>query len=137
MAMKDRKLVSLKQIEGKISPHHGGLEHGLKQRTEALEYVDDVSSLAAYIGGTVEIVGMGEDWAIGKEIFPGVDLYFIYNHGDDEFPGTLRALYSGDRVMMMSGEDLSGLTIAVVTHMLRCVRESNPDKQLPKVCYRV
>jgi hypothetical protein len=135
--MKDKELVSLKQIEGKVSPHHGSLEHGLKQRVEALEYVDDVSSLAAYVGGAVESVAMNEDWAIKKEIFPGVDLYFIFNRGDEEFPGTLRALYSGDRVMMMSGEDLSGLTIAVVTHMLRYVRESNPDKQLPEVCYRV
>ena len=49
MSMKDKELVSLTQIEGKVSPHHGGLEHGLKQRAEALEFVDNASSLAAYI----------------------------------------------------------------------------------------
>lgn len=137
MTDKDRKLVSLKEIEGAVSPHTAQVEHALKTRQEALEYVADVSELAAFIGGNVESLGIKEDWAISKEIFPGVLAFFIYNRADDEFPANLRVLFSGARIKLMSGEDLAGIVIAYITHMLRYVRESNPGKKLPEVCYRV
>ena len=132
-----RKLVSLREIEGAVSPHQAQVERALKARQEALEYVADVSQLADFIGGKVESLGINEDWSIRKEIFPGVIVFFVYNRADDEFPGNLRVLFSGDRLNLLSGEDLAGIVIAYVTHMLRHVRESNPDKKLPEVCYRV
>jgi len=137
MADKNSKLISLREIEGAVSPHQGQVERALKARQEALEYVADVSKLADFMGGKVESLGLKEDWAISKEIFPGVKVFFIYNRADDEFPGSLRVLFSGDRIHLLSGEDLAGIVIAYVTHMLRYVRESNPDKKLPEVCYRV
>jgi hypothetical protein len=137
MSEKKRKLISLKEIEGAISPHQGQVERALKVRQQALEYVVDVSQLADFIGGKVESLGLKEDWAISKEIFPGVIVFFLYNRADDEFPGNLRVLFSGDRIHLLSGEDLAGIVIAYVTHMLRYVRESNPDKKLPEVCYRL
>jgi hypothetical protein len=97
----------------------------------------DVTALAEFIGGKVESPGLKEDWALSKDIFPGITAFFVYNRADDEFPGNLRVLFSGDRLEMMSGEDLVGIVIASVNHMLRYVRESNPDKKLPEVCYRV
>jgi hypothetical protein len=137
MADKSRKLISLREIEGAVSPHTAQVDRALKARQEALEYVTDVSALADFIGGKVESLGIGESWAISKEIFPGVIVFFIYNRADDEFTGNLRVLFSGDRINLLSGEDLAGIVIAYVTHMLRYVRESNPDKKLPEVCYRV
>ena len=131
-----RKLISLREIEGAVSPHQGQVQRAVEARKEALEYVAEVSGLAEFIGGEVESLGVGEDWAISKEIFPGVEVSFIYNRADEEFPGNLRVLYSGDRIGLMSGEDLAGITIAYVTHMLRYVRETNPGKKLPEVCYR-
>jgi hypothetical protein len=136
-AMKDKKLISLQQIEGAISPHTKQLERALTARKEALEHVHDVAGLASYIGSVVESLGMKEDWAICKEIFPGVEVHFIYNRGDEEFPGSLRVLYSGDRIKSVSGDDLASITIPYVSHMLRYIRETNPGKQLPEVCYRV
>ena len=136
-ADKNRKLISLREIEGVVSPHQAQVDRALKVRQEALEYVADVSGLADFSGGKVESLGIGEDWAISKEIFPGVIVFFVYNRADDEFPGNLRVLFSGDRIKLMSGEDLAGIVIAHVTHMLRYVRENNPDKKLPEVCYRV
>jgi hypothetical protein len=109
----------------------------LKTRKEALEYVADVSKLAEFIGGKVESLGMGEDWAISKEIFPGVRVFFVFNHADDEFASSLKVLFSGDRIKLMKGEDLAGFVILYVIHMLRYVKESNPGKSLPEVCYRV
>ena len=137
MADKGKKLISLREIEGAVSPHSGQVERALKLRQQALEYVTDVAGLAEFIGGKVESLGIKEDWAISKEIYPGVLVYFVYNRADDEFPGNLRVLFSGDRLKLMSGEDLAGLVIVYVSHMLRYVRESNPDKKLPEVCYRV
>ena len=137
MSLKDRKLISLREIEGAVSPHQRQIDHALKARKEALEYVTDVSKLAAFIGGKVKSLGLGEDWAVSKEIFPGVLIVFVFNRGDDEFPSNLKVLFSGDNIKMMRGEDLAGFVILYLIHMLRYVRDSNPDKKLPEVCYRV
>jgi hypothetical protein len=136
MALKDKKLVSLQEIEGVISPHKKQIDMALKARKVALEYVTDVSKLAEFIGGRVESLGIGEDWALSKEIFPGVNVFFIFKRGDDEFESSLKVLFSGDRLKIMSGEDLAVFVIFYATHMVRFVRESNPGKKLPEVCYR-
>jgi len=78
-----------------------------------------------------------EDWALSKEVYPGVSIFFIYNQADDEFPANLRVLFSGERLSILSGEDLAGNAISCVNHMLRFIRESNKDKKLPEVCYRI
>jgi hypothetical protein len=137
MGLKDKKLIGLQEIEGAVSPHQKQIDGALKARKEALEYVADVSKLADFIGGKVESLGMGEDWAVSKEIFPGVQVFFVFNRADDEFPSSLKVLFSGDRIKLMKGEDLAVFVIFYVNHMLRYVRDSNPGKRLPEVCYRV
>jgi hypothetical protein len=109
----------------------------MKVRQVGLEFVSDVTALAGFLGGKVESLGLKEDWALSKEVFPGVSVFFIYNRADDEFPANLRVLFSGERLRMLSGEDLAGAAISYVNHMLRFIRESNSDKKLPEVCYRV
>jgi len=137
MGLKDKKLIGLQEIEGAVSPHQKQIDMALKTRKEALEYVADVSKLAEFIGGKVESLGMGVDWAISKEVFPGVQVFFVFNRADDEFASSLKVLFSGDRIKLMRGEDLAGFVILYVIHMLRYVKESNPGKSLPEVCYRV
>lgn len=137
MGLKDKKLISLQEIEGAVSPHTKQIDMALKIRKEALEYVADVSKLAEFIGGKVESLGMGEDWVISKEILPGVQVFFVFNRADDEFPSSLKVLFSGGRIKLMKGEDLAGFVILYVIHMLRYVRDSNPGRKLPEVCYRV
>jgi hypothetical protein len=136
MALKDKKLVSLQEIEGAVSPHKKQIEMALKARKAALDYVNDVAKLAEFIGGRVESLDIGEDWAISKEIFPGVNIFFVFNRADEEFESRLKVLFSGDRLKIMSGEDLAVFAIFYSTHMVRFVRESNPGKKLPEVCYR-
>ncbi len=137
MALKDSKLISLSEIEGADSPHRKQIDRALQARKEALKYVKDVSQLAEFMGGRVEKLGIGEDWAVSKEIFPGVRVYFVFNRADAELPGNLKVLFSGDRLRMMKGEDLASFIILYLIHMLRFVRDSNPDTKLPEVCYRV
>lgn len=137
MSLKDKKLISLKEIEGPMSPHDGFVKKEMQRKKEALKYVDDVSRLAAYIGGEVVNIGVGEDWGIKKGFFPGVEIVFLYDHADEEFEGNLRVLYSGERVRGIRGEDLVALTIAGVNHMLRYVKETSSEKELPAICYKV
>jgi hypothetical protein len=134
---KSRKLSNLKEIEGKTSPHQEQVSRALKLRSDALAFVADVEGLAEFMGGSVEKLGLKEDWAVSKEIFPGIVIYFLFNRADEEFPAALRVLFSGDKLSLISGEDLAGFTINFVSHMLRYVRETNEGKQLPEVCYRV
>jgi hypothetical protein len=137
MPSPDKKvLINLQEIEGVVSPHREQVEEALKLRGKALEYVDDAHKLAEFMGGRVESLGLREDWAISKEIFPGVQISFVFNRADSELPSRLKVLYSGDR-MLMRGDDLASATIILVNHMLRFVRVTNPNKILPDVCYRV
>jgi hypothetical protein len=131
------KLVSLKEIEGADSPHQKQLDRALKIRISAFEYISDVQGLAGFIGGSVEKLGLRENWAVSKDIYPDVTIHFIFNKADEEFPASLKVLFSGDRLKLLSGEDLAGLTITFSSHMIRYIRESNPGITLPEVCYRV
>ena len=131
------KLVNLREIEGKDSPHQDSLYRALKGRIEALGLVGDVNALADFIGGQVEFLRLKEDWAVSKEIFPDIKIYFVFNRGDEEFSAQLRILFSGEKLHMISGEDLTGYTIFIVSHMIRYVRQANPGSKLPEICYRV
>ncbi|HJX70170.1 MAG TPA: DUF3786 domain-containing protein [Dehalococcoidia bacterium] len=105
MGLKDKRLITLKEIEGPMSPHDGFIKHEMDRtgRKEALSYIDDASWLAKYIGGEIVSLGLGEDWAIKKEVFPGIEIIFVYNKADDEFPSNLRVLYSGQSIKRYAG----------------------------------
>lgn len=135
MSLKDKKLLSIKEIDGPLTPHDALIKREVEVRKEALAYVKDVAALASYLGGEAEHLGISEDWAIRKDFFPGIEAHFAYTRADDEFPSSLRILYSGQNIAKIRGEDLVELTIAVLNHMLRYVRETveNP----PKICRRV
>ena len=135
MGLKDKNLISLKEIDGPAAPHDAFLKRAVDIRKEALAYVDDVARLAEYVGGEAESLGLREDWALRKEPFPGVEIHFIFNKADDEFPASVRVLYSGQRIRSISGEDLIELTVACLNHMLRYVKETVADP--PEICSKV
>jgi hypothetical protein len=137
MTEKNDRLLSLADIEGKTSPHQLQVKGALKMRAAPLEYVKDVEALAAFLGGRLERPNIGEDWAVSKEVFPGVHVCFVFNGSDDEFPARLRALYSGDKIRMIKGDELATITVSLANQLLRYVREANPGVKLPDVCYRV
>lgn len=131
------KLYSLAELEGKVSPHQLQVKGALGLRAAALAYVRDVAALARYIGGVVEEPAGGGDWAVAKEVYPGIAIHFIFSGGDEEFPSSLRALYGGAKIDTIRGEELASITISAANQLLRFVRESNPDMRLPEVCYKV
>ncbi len=135
MGLKDKKLLSLKEIDGPLTPHDAFVKREVEVRKEALAHVSDVPAMARYLGGEAETLGISEDWAVRKDFFPGVEIHFIYTRADEEFPSSLRILYSGENIRKVKGEDLVELTVAGLNHMLRYVRETveNP----PEICNRV
>jgi len=135
MGLKDNKLLSIKEVEGPTHSHDDFIKREVGRRKEAIDRVDDPTALAQYIGGDIISLNLREDWAIKKEIFPGIYILFIYNRADDEFPSSLRVLYSGERIRSTRGEDLADLTIACVNQMLRYVKETVADP--PEICTRV
>ncbi len=137
MQKDSKKLFSLADLEGKVSPHQLQVKGALKMRAAALAWVKDVAALAAYIGGSVEEPAGSGDWAVSKEFYPGVLVQFVFTAGDNEFPASLRALYGGDKIDTVKGDELATITISAANQLLRYVRESNPGVQLPAVCYKV
>lgn len=135
MSLKDNKLLSIREIEGPTHSHDDFIKRELARRKVALDLVSDVTGLADYIGGEVVSLGLREDWTIKKEIFPGIDILFIYNKADEEFPSNLRVLYTGERIRSTRGEDLADITIACVNQMLRYVRDTVADP--PDICNRM
>jgi hypothetical protein len=135
------KLVSLREVktEGAASePHNMFVEREMAKRKEAMKYIKDSSKLADYIGGTVEPFKNEHGCIIKKEIFPGVEIYLLYRYYDNE-ESTLQALYHGDKILQnkIPGEDLAEITVAFANHILRYIREENPDIKLPFICYQV
>ncbi len=135
MGLKDQNLITLKEIDGPAAPHDAFLKRAVDLRKDALAWVKDAARLADYVGGEAESLGLREDWALRKEVFPGVLIHFVFSRADEEFPASLRVLYSGGNIRKISGEDLIELTVACLNHMLRYVKETAADP--PEICSKV
>jgi hypothetical protein len=132
--MNKKKFLTLKEIEGVVSTHDVYLKHEIARRVEAFEYIEDVQEVAEYIGAEVCNLNIKCDWVIKKEFFPEVEAYFLYNRKDEEFPASLNVIFSGERVKDVKGDDLATLVISTINHILRYIKNKNPDKNLPEIC---
>lgn len=121
-------LYSLAQLDGVVGPHDALVKRGLAARVKKLEDVREPAALAAFTGGSLESIGVGETWAVKKEVFPGVVVHLVFDRGDDEFPSRLRALYSGKLIRRVPSEDLVEATILFANHLARCVDEQEVAK---------
>lgn len=133
----ERKYFTLKEIEGVIV-HDVYLKKEVERRASAFEYLGEVDEAADYIGG--ERIASPEircDWMIRKILFPGVECYFLYNRKDEELPASMQVLFAGAGVKEVCGEDLAVMAVAVINHLLRYIRKSNPGRELPDICDKV
>ena len=124
MGTEGKDLVSIRDLEGVVSPHDAVVKRAMEARKDAFKGFTDTAGLALHIGGTVESFGFGERWVVCKEVLPGVEIYFIYDEADDEFPDRLRALYGGKNIRRMHGEDMADATIFIANYMVEYVREA-------------
>ena len=129
-------LLDLKSIEGRFSPHDNFLKTQLERRKICLSLVEDPRAAADFIGGMVETPRSDEKWSISKELFPGIVVHILFR-SDEEFGNRVEAFFSGQGIRKMPGEDLAELTVAVVNHISRYVRETVPEDKLPEICSRI
>lgn len=133
----ERRFLSLKEIEG-VVVHDTYLKRELEKRAPAFVYLRDLARAAAYIGGElIPSPPVRCDWMMKKVFFEGVECYLLYQGPSEEFPASLRAVFAGEGLSVMKGEDLAVLTVATVNHLLRFIRESNPGEELPDICASV
>jgi hypothetical protein len=123
--MNEKKTISLREIEGPASPHQVQLENALRARASSFAHVSDVTALARFIGGIVEPLGLGEDWTVSKELFPGVIVHFVFFHADDELPGDLKVRFSGDRAAQVSADILTALSVSYIGYMGNYLEQMN------------
>ncbi|MHA1731137.1 MAG: hypothetical protein ACTSU5_04305 [Promethearchaeota archaeon] len=124
------KLLSIREIEGLRGirgPHEKELADIGEDKLPLFREVsrEQLPDLVGVIGGEVVDIGMGEEWCIAKEYYPGVVVYIAYQDYGDEF-GTgsedeLQFFFSGDRVSWIPGEDLASIvevqTIRMENHL--------------------
>ena len=124
MASESRKLITIRDLEGVVSPHDGTVKRAMEVRKKFLEGFEDVAGLARHIGGNLESLALGETWAIKKEFFPGIEIHFVFAGGDNEFPSSLRVLFSGANIRGMHGEDMADAAIFIANYMVEYVQKA-------------
>jgi hypothetical protein len=130
----DKEFLTLKEIEG-VVVHDLYLKKEVARRSEAFEYLDDVDKMTQYIGAERVISPpIRCDWMVKKQFYPGVEIHFLYNRKDEEFPPSMQVLFSGEKVRELQGDDLAVLSIATINHMIHYIRLSSPDQSLPEIC---
>ena len=126
--MKTFKISEIDLIKGIVTPHQRDLDDLTKKNIDVLRKVKDIQIKKindALDSISVEL-DLGEDWAISKEFFPGVELIVLYQYYGDEFGAgvaedEIQVVYSGDNVLAVSGEDLMHFTEILLNFMSRIV----------------
>ncbi|MBM4339108.1 MAG: DUF3786 domain-containing protein [Deltaproteobacteria bacterium] len=130
----DKEFLTLKEIEG-VVVHDLYLKKEVARRAEIFEYLGDVEKMIQYIGGEqVATPPIRCDWMVKKVFYPGVEIYFLYNRKDEEFPSSMQVLFAGEKVRELKGDDLSVLAIATINHMIHYIRNTSSEKSLPEIC---
>ena len=135
---KHKELYSINEIDGVTSissPHKKELkEIGRRKantfRTLTEEQLKNVTK--NIIGGTLENIGLNEDWTLTKFLFPYVKIHTIYFYYGDEFGSNeidqLKFLFSDKRVRWIPGEDLANFIDIIMNYAERIIINKEPFK---------
>ena len=117
-------------IKGIRTPHDRDLLDMGKKHIDVFKNLthDDLSGILEVIDAKVEHIDFGETWTLTKEFFPEVRLHVLMQYDDEGLRGEpyeLQFLFSGGRVIWLSGEDLCHLveiflnyTVSMITSVL-------------------
>ena len=82
------------------------------------------------LGGIIENIGLSEDWTLTIEMFPEVNIHFVYTYFGDEFGDDIEAefkfLFSGKHVTWVPGEDSATYIDIVMDMMERKLKNEEP-----------
>ncbi len=135
---KHKEFYSINEIDGVTSissPHKKELKEigGRKAKTFRTLTEEQLKNVTKnIIGGTLENIGLNEDWTITKTFFPDVKIHTIYFYYGDEFGSNeidqLKFLFSGERVRWIPGEDLANFIDIMMNYAERIIINKEPFK---------
>lgn len=122
-------LISISEIDNvksACSPHAEELKNFGKEWSSLFREFDreDLEKVSRSIKGEMDELGIDEEWALTKELFPEVRVHISYHYYGEEFSSygeedKLRFLFSGDRVKKVTGEDLAGMIEVILNFIGR------------------
>ncbi len=123
----------IENVTSVSSPHEEELKKfGEKWRKRLRKLSeDDIDRICELLKGQRDSLGMGEEWTLTKEFYPGVRTHISYHYHGEEFSefgeeDAVRFLFSGDRVQKITGEDLAG----GIEVLLNFIEKSLEDESL-------
>jgi len=139
-----KKLYTIDEIDGLTSfgsPHKRELKWIGKRKSKTFRTLNkkQLKNLVEQtMGGTIDNIGLGEDWTITKVLFPDVKIHTIYFYYGDEFGSNemdqLKFFFSDERVRWIPGEDLANFISIMMNYAERVISNKEPfesvkDKQ--------
>jgi len=85
------------------------------------------------LGGLIENIGLNEDWTLTIEMFPEVNIHFVYSYFGDEFGGDpvaeFKFLFSGKHATWVPGEDSATYIDIIMDLIERKLKNEEPFEQ--------
>lgn len=132
---KKRKLWNVGQIDaiGVRGPHEKELQEISNTKYPLFKEleIDKLKDLVVNdLGGTMDNIGLGEDWTITFEIFPQVNIHISYSFFGDEFGDEMEAelkyYFSGERVHLVPGEDFVAYVDILMDFIELMIKKEEP-----------
>lgn len=133
---KRKKFYTINEIDGLTSvgsPHQRELKEIGRRKVKTFRALDKKqlkNLVEKNIGGTLENIGLDENWTITKDFFPHVKIHVIYFYYGDEFGSNeidqIKFLFSDERVQWIPGEDLADFIVAMMNYAKRVIINKKP-----------
>ena len=140
--MPKRELWTVGQIDatGVKGPHEKELEDISNSKFPLFKKInlDELKRIAtSFLGGTIENIGLNEDWTITVEMFPEVIIHLSYSYFGDEFGDDIEAefkfYFSGKHVTWVPGEDSATFIDIIFDFIERLMKNKEPfEKEYQK-----
>ncbi len=128
-----RDLITVQQIDGTgiKTPHERELQ---TIATSVLSYLPnhpagDVKNAVEKIGGTFHEIGFGEDFTISFQYYPGVRIHMPFFSADEDGSNQaeVKFFFSGDRVALVSSEDLASFADLTMDYLRSMLHEPSNE----------
>ncbi|MHA1820211.1 MAG: hypothetical protein ACTSU2_07495 [Promethearchaeota archaeon] len=127
---------NIKQIDamkGMITPHENDIRKTWEPLIEKFRDFkeEDLNRICKELDMSLIDMDQGEEWALKKEVFKDIYIYILYQYYGDEFgdeeEDEFQVVFGGDKVLMVSGEDLTEL-VQVVFDYIDAITGNNKSK---------
>lgn len=128
------KISTIDAMKGIRTPHESDLEEIGKIKLDLFRTfsTDVLQNICKEINAHILEMDLGEEWAISKEYFPGANVHVLYQYYGDEFGDNkedeIQFLFSGDKVSIIPGEDLSHFVEITADYMELFAQNKNFDQ---------